>query len=94
MLQSELSGKQAAAARNARLETTHSLRGADGGPVLFSSGIIAEALRQAAAEQAELGMSALALGEAGEGQVPGPEQVPEASARGSERSSRKAPSQR
>ena len=50
--------------------------------------------QQAAAEQAARGMAALALGEAGEGQVPGPVQVPEASARGSERSSRKAPSQR
>ena len=61
---------------------------------LFSSGIVAEAPRQAAAEQAARGMAALALGEAGEGQARGPVQVPEASARGSERSSRKAPSQR
>ena len=64
-------------ARQARLETTHSLRGADGGPVHFSSGIVAEALRQAAAAQAERGMAALALGEAGDGQAPGPVQVTE-----------------
>ena len=52
-LQSELSGRQAAAARRAQLETTHSLRGVDGQRVLFSSDLVVEGLRQAAADQGD-----------------------------------------
>ena len=83
-LQSELSGKQAAAARRAQMETTHSLRGVDGQSILFSSDLVSERLRQATADQAALGLEALELGEAGAGQAPEPEQNPEASERGSE----------
>ena len=64
-------------ATHSRIESAHSLRGADGGSADVSSGIVAEALRQAAAVKAEQGMAALLLGAAGDGYAPEPVQVPE-----------------
>ena len=63
-------------ATHSRIESAHSLRGVDGAPVGFATGIVAEAMRQAAEEEAVRGMAALAMDAAGGEPVQVPVQAP------------------